>query len=51
MREAANETGIRLSTTRNVLISLDRLGYIKLRPRKFRAISVLKWPDELKSAA
>jgi repressor LexA len=49
-REIAEDTGLSVSGARKTVMALEDLGFIKRRYHKFRAISVLKLPDEAKAA-
>ena len=48
-REIAAATGLSTSAVRWALMDLENLGYIERRYHKFRAIKVLRWPEEVKS--
>jgi SOS-response transcriptional repressor LexA len=49
--EVSNGTGISYNKARFAMMDLERLGYIKRRFNRPRAIAILKWPDEAKTAA
>jgi SOS-response transcriptional repressor LexA len=49
-REIAGATGLSTSAVRWALMDLENLGYIERRYHKFRAIKVLRWPEEVKAA-
>ena len=49
--ETAKGTGMSYNAARFALMDLENLGYIKRRFNTARAIQVLRWPDETKTAA
>ena len=50
LREIAEATGFSFPGVRYMLTRLEAKGYVRRPYHKFRAIHVLKWPDELKAA-
>jgi repressor LexA len=49
-REIADATGLSVSGARKTVMALEDLGFIERRYHKFRAIKVLRWPEEAKAA-
>ena len=49
--ETARGVGVSYNAARFALMDLENLGYIKRRFNIARAIKVLRWPDEVKTAA
>ncbi len=49
-REIAEVAGLSQSGARFIVMQLESLGYLRRREHKFRAIKVLKLPDEAKAA-
>ena len=48
--ETADAVGISYNAARFALMDLQQLGFIKRRFNRPRAISILKWPEEVKAA-
>jgi repressor LexA len=46
IREVAEATGLSFTKSRVTMMDLESLGFIRRTHQKFRAISVLKWPDQ-----
>ncbi len=51
LREIAAATGFSFPGVRYMLMRLEAKGFVQRPYHKFRAIHVLKWPDEVKTAA
>ena len=50
IREIAEATGLSVSGARKTMMALEDLGFIRRTYHKFRAIKVLRWPEEAKAA-